>query len=443
MIPATRVAVEQEVFLEKQCPVHGEFNTVIWRGAPSYQDWGTGEEAPVTQNFLTDRSLGCPNDCGLCPDHAAQTCTVLMEVTNRCDLGCPVCFAESNPASDLQPSMDKIRSMLSAVIKASGPCPIQLSGGEPTLRNDLPEIAAEAKKLGFPHVQINTHGLRLARDINYLQSLKEAGADLIYLQFDGESDDVYRQTRGADLLDLKVRAIANCAQLKIGVQLVPTLIPGVNDHQLGDIIQFAKKWIPIVKGVHFQPVSYFGRHPFPPLNQNRITIPEVLNALETQTNGEIKADHFLPRRRRDSHCGFSGFFVLSNKGRLTAASRFASPEKSGVQCGDIAGLGPSRTAPSDHVRAFINEKSRFIEPLPATCECKKQNSLQALFERARTHFLSISGMPFQDAWSIDLQRLQGCCIHVITTDKRLIPFCAYYLTDSTGRRLPGKGLSVS
>jgi hypothetical protein len=442
VIPASKVAEGQDVYLEKSCPEHGDFKALLWRGAPTYLDWGRGEDAPGAEVRQTKSTGNCPNDCGLCSEHGADTCTVLMEVIGRCNLNCPVCFANSsNGASDFHPDISEIRAMLDSVIEAGGPYPIQLSGGEPTLRDDLPEIVAYAKKLGFYHIQINTHGLRLAKDTDYLQRLKDSGCDLIYLQFDGVSDDVFRKTRGADLFDVKVKAIENCADVKIGVQLVPTLIPGINDHQIGEIIRFAKDWIPVVKGVHFQPVSYFGRCPAAPSDEDRITIPDVLRALEGQTSGEVKAENFLPRRRQDSHCGFSGFFVLQEDNRLKATTVYKPGKRDSGTDINISGFVPPKETPSEHVRKFIDKKSRFIEPLPMAqkgCACEPQGALANLFERAHAHYLSISGMPFQDVWTVDLERLKGCCIHVVTPDKTLIPFCAYYLTDRTGQRLPGK-----
>jgi hypothetical protein len=208
------------------------------------------------------------------------------------------------------------------------------------------------------------------------------------------------------------------------------------------MIQFAKQRIPVVKGVHFQPVSYFGRYPESPSDKDRITTPDVLRALEVQTEGEIRAENFLPRRRQDAHCGFSGFFVLQEDNRLKATTIFKPEKPASADCNAISGVGASKETPSEHVRKFIDKKSRFIEPLPAApakCACESQGSLTNIFERARVHYLSISGMPFQDVWTVDLERLRGCCIHVVTPDKRLIPFCAYYLTDMSGNRLPGKG----
>lgn len=428
-IPAKRIVEDGNVYLEKSCQRHGDFKTLIWRDDELYRQWGTGEvSSKLIKRRLSETRKGCPYDCGLCPNHQGETCTVLMEVTSRCNIECPICFASANKSPGQDSSLDEIRGMYHTVLEAAGTCPVQLSGGEPTVRDDLPDIVALGKNMGFGHIQINTNGLRIAEEREYLEELKRAGADLIYLQFDGMSKEIYRQIRGANLLDLKLQAIENCSALEIGLILVPTLIPGVNDHQVGEIVQFAKRHIPIVKGVHFQPVSYFGRYSRSPGDEDRITIADVLKALQTQTAGEIKATDFVPRRRKDSHCGFSAFYVLTEEGKLQPTTNFQFRQS------PLLGSGCLKESPAEHVRRFISQRQRFVERRTEENQASP-TYWQGFFQRAETHYLSISGMPFQDVWTVDLERLQGCCIHVITPNKKLIPFCAFYLTSATGKRL--------
>jgi uncharacterized radical SAM superfamily Fe-S cluster-containing enzyme len=360
------------------------------------------------------------------PEHTAQTCTVLCEVTERCNLGCPVCFASSKTSFADDIGLDMLNEMFQNVIKAGGPYPIQLSGGEPTVRDDLPRIVEMAKKMGFPHVQINTNGLRIAESADYLCALRDAGTDLIYLQMDGISDDVYRQIRGRPLADIKRKALENCAAAHIGVELVPTLIRGVNDNQLGSIIELAKEFMPTVRGIHFQPVSFFGRIPATPSNDMRVTFPDVLHGLESQTHGEIKAEHFLPRRKHDAHCGFSAFYILDEEGVLRATTHFDPAERADR---------PNELTPAEHVRNFIITQSRCAAPDPNECECMQAVRLSNALARAKKYSLSISGMPFMDAWTVDVERLKNCCIHVIRPDGRLMPFCANYLTSGSGAKL--------
>ena len=429
VIDADKVARDGDVFLDKTCPEHGFFSTVIWRGQnPSYVDWNSPDEPNLLPYHHTVTKLGCPFDCGLCPDHSALTCTVLFEVTQRCNLGCPICFASSelNPIADI--SIKEVGLVFERLLESGGSCPLQLSGGEPTVRNDLPEIVALAKRMGFPHIQINTNVLRIAANKDYLLALKDAGTDLIYLQVDGVSDNVYQIIRGRSLANIKRTALENCSDVKIGVQLVPTIIRGVNDGEMGKIVTLAKEYIPIVKGVHFQPVSYFGRYSPMPSNESRMTLPDVLHELTVQTEGEVAAEHFLPRHKHDAHCGFSAFYILTEDGHLCATTHFDPA---------LPPSNRSNKSPADHVREFIINKSRYIEEDVDECECIRSARLAKTLARAKKYSLSISGMPFMDAWTLDLERLRNCCVHVARTDGRVIPFCANYLTNSNGCHLPG------
>ena len=420
-IVAHKVEQSGNVYLEKSCPVHGYFRALIWRqNAGHYLDWAKGSvRGSGAMSNYTSISRGCPYDCGLCPEHHTRACATVIEVTHNCNLACPVCFAAAEKKQIRDPSIDIIRQMYQAVLNGVGLCTIQLSGGEPTLRDDLPEIAALGREAGFKHILINTNGLRIARDIEYLQRLKDNGAGTIYLQFDGVTDDVYRTIRGQNLFDIKTRAIANCSLVNIGVVLVPTLVPGVNESQLGDIVKFAKEWMPIVKGVHFQPVSYLGRYPHPPSDSDRITLPDIISTLETQTRGELKVSHFQPRKVEESHCGFSGVFFLT-EGKLQALTgNIEEPENNHKPAAEI---------PEESTRKFMAQHWQIDD-----CCCQTGGANDFIDQLLRYN-LTISGMPFQDIWNLDLDRLRACCIHVVTPDLRIIPFCAHYLTNAAGQR---------
>ncbi|MEN6328306.1 MAG: radical SAM protein, partial [Syntrophomonas sp.] len=194
---------------------------------------------------------------------------MLLEITQRCNLNCNFCFASSG--GDLaDPSFDTIREWLKILVEAGKPF-IHISGGEPTVRNDLPEIIRMIKEMGFPYIQLNTNGLRLAQKPEYVKELKQAGLSSVFMQFDGTKDEINQQLRGRNLLAEKENAIKNCGDNNLGIVLVPTIVPGVNDDNIGEIIRFGLSKVPDVRGIHFQPVSYFGRYPAPPLDNQRIT----------------------------------------------------------------------------------------------------------------------------------------------------------------------------
>ena len=288
-IPAERCAEGGTVYLKKTCPEHGTTSTPVWRGLNSYLRWGQAPrelfQPPVC---ATEVKRGCPHDCGLCPDHRQQSCCVLLEVTSRCDLACPVCYASAS-RHGADASLAEIGGWLDTLAEAGGRVHIQLSGGEPTVRDDLPEIVALIRSRGFDFVQLNTNGVRIAREPDYLAALAKAGLDCVFLQFDGVTDDVYQRLRGAKLMRLKTQAIRNCGAAGIGVVLTPTLVPGVNVDQIGAIVDFAIAETPAVRAVHFQPVSYFGRCLTPPDDASRITLPEVMEALIAHSGGDDPA----------------------------------------------------------------------------------------------------------------------------------------------------------
>jgi len=437
-IPAARVACGQEVYLEKVCPRHGPFRTVIWRGDPSFEAW-TRPKIPTTPPRLyTEADRGCPFDCGLCPDHRQITCTALIEVTGRCNLRCPYCFASSGEPSFADPDLQAIRFLYDRVREASGFCNIQISGGEPTVRDDLPAVIELGRQMGFEFIQLNTNGLRLGLEADYALRLKEAGLSSVFLQFDGISDQVHLRLRGKPLSALKKSALERCAQAGIGVVLVPTVAPGVNTSEVGAILRFALAYAPAVRGVHFQPVSYFGRRPMEPTDQDRVTIPEILAALEQQSKGLVKKENFRPPGCENAWCSFHGNFLLMPGGGLKALSMADQPCCGKPERADegarrtIAAVGaqwsPRTGAPETERRAPF-KMVKDDGPV----------SLNDFLAYARNNTFSVSGMAFQDAWNLDLERLRDCCIHTVAPDGRLIPFCAYNLTSRTGRPLYRSG----
>lgn len=428
-IPAARVVRDGDVYLEKDCPDHGHFKTIIWRGADSFKNWVKPKFPSFPKNPTTEVKDGCPYDCGLCADHRQHTCSVLLEVTQRCDLHCPVCFADAGNAQSVDLPMTEIAAWYERLMAQGGPFNVQLSGGEPCVRDDLPEIIRLGRSYGFTFFQVNTNGLRLARDPDYLAELKAAGLSTVFLQFDGTRDEIYKTVRGRNLFEKKMAAIENCTKQGVGVVLVPTLIPNVNTNDIGNIIRLALEHMPIVRGVHFQPVSYFGRYPETPADDARITIPETLREIEAQTGGMIRADVFCPPGCENALCSFHGNFVLMPNGDLKAITQH---KEDACGCKPIvAEEGAART------RAFVAQNwsaPALVAELPVFGG-PSLGEWDIFLERKRTHSFFVSGMAFQDAWNLDLERLRDCCIHIASPDGRLVPFCAYNLTDKNGRGL--------
>lgn len=442
----------RDVYLEKYCNDHGNFDVVLWRGLPSYETWSR-PKLPVSPPvcFTNISAKGCPFDCGLCEAHRQISCTVLLEVTGRCNLSCRYCFAGAGNVSSPDPALEIVQSWFDKVKEAAPACNIQLSGGEPTVRDDLPQIIEMGRHSGFSFIQLNTNGLRLAREKGYAKTLKAAGLASVFLQFDGITDDVYRRLRGADLAAEKMEAIAHCGEAGLGVVLVPMIVPGINDHQLGDILEAGIQASPTVRGIHFQPVSYFGRRPVLPKNSDRITLPEILTALAVQSGGKVRTHDFSPPGCENALCSFHGRFIVSEAGGLKPI--VALPLADAGSPPESADAGAKRTISSvarqwgpvcENGISDVNDRKRLspFQPKRKTASCcgstlnfssgegSASLDIDSFLEMARSKSFSISAMAFQDVWNLDLERLRDCCIHVMSPDGRLIPFCAYNLTDS-------------
>ncbi|MDI6884629.1 MAG: radical SAM protein, partial [Hadesarchaea archaeon] len=242
VIEAEVVEEDGKALIKKECPEHGKFQDIYWSDAELYKRFQKfAEVGDGIQNPRTKEQRGCPFDCGICPNHKSHTVLSIIDVTNRCNLKCPICFANAAAAGYVyEPTFEQIRGMLKNLRnnKPTPPPAIQFSGGEPTLRDDLPDIVRAAKEAGFWHVEVNTNGVRFAKDLDFIKRLREAGVSTIYLQFDGMTPEPTIKARGADILQLKFKALENCRKAGLtSIVLVVTLVKWVNDDQLGDIIR--------------------------------------------------------------------------------------------------------------------------------------------------------------------------------------------------------------
>ena len=394
------------VTLEKSCPEHGSFSVPVWRGKLDFEAWlGEAERLPA------GAAAACPGNCGLCAEHETGSCCVLLEVTKRCNLRCRFCFADGGAAGE-DPTAEELKTAVRDIAeKCAGPL-LQFSGGEPTLRDDLPELVRCAKEAGCSYTQVNTNGLRLARDPAFVRALKEAGLDIVFLQFDGTREEIYETLRGKPLLQTKLEAIRACGEAHIGVTLVPTVVKGVNDGDLGKIVALAASLAPAVRAVHFQPVSFFGRYPGMPEGEERYTLDQLMADISAQAG--IPVESFLPSRCDHPLCGFHSSFLIGPEGGLQPLSGITRAQK---------GRGSAREN-----REYVARRwQRGPEMPPPPANLSREMDFDTFLYRVRNGSLTLSAMAFQDAMNLNLERLHRCSLHVYDRG-RIVPFCAKYLT---------------
>ena len=407
-------------------------------------------------NPQINQNQGCPNNCGICGQHKTSTVLGLIDVTNRCNLRCPICFANAAASKSLyEPTFDEIKQMLVNLRNLEPrPCPaIQFAGGEPTVRKDLPEIIETAKELGFSHTQIATNGIRLAKKEGYAQKLKDIGLNTVYLQFDGVTEEPYLQARNKNLLPIKLEVIEKCREANLGLVLVPTLVKGINDDQVGDIIKFASDNVDIVHGVNFQPVSFAGRTPQEEVEKQRITIPDFVNLVDEQTNHKIAMEDFYPPSfvqpvsefigaldqeepsvylNCNEHCGL-GTYVFFEDGNAIPITRFLDVEEvmsllekytDDLNKGGF-GIKKRVTAKAASKLPKLIDNKNKPKMLNLTYILKqifKKQSYEALGDFHKNALL-VSCMHFMDPFNFDTERVQDCIIHYALPDGRIIPFC--------------------
>ncbi len=438
-----------KVFIKKQCPEHGPYQELYWGDYEQYvRAEGLRYDGEGIENPRTKTVKNCPNDCGLCPEHKSHTALAIIDVTNRCNLKCPVCFANASAAGYVyEPTKEQVTGMLEN-LRATKPVPataLQFSGGEPTIRKDLPDLVRKAKELGFRHVEINTNGVQISKSVEYAKELKAAGVSTFYLQFDGLTPEVYKYIRGVDLLETKMKAIQNMREAGIrSVVLVVTLIKGVNDSQLGDIINFAVQNFDVVRCINVQPVSLCGRLPQEEREKMRITIPDFMHLVEEQTSGAVKVSDFYPvptvvpvskavgamQDKRyveftaHPHCGMATYLFVQD-GKVTPITRYANVEKfsAAVKKAYEKAVKADKKVSK---RALVGPALRYVKlgfMRKYIWGVLTEGSYKALGDLQRQSIL-LSSMHFMDPYNFDLERVQRCVIHYAVPDGRIIPFCA-------------------
>ncbi|MDR2051308.1 MAG: radical SAM protein [Deltaproteobacteria bacterium] len=442
VLPAEIRRSGEDALLCRRCPEHGEFKEIIWRGPPDFESWKRPKPPAAGVKRQTERQRGCPFDCGLCPEHGQHPCTVLFEITGRCNLTCPVCFAgsgkEDSPGSPPFSDLAALIPQLRRIREQAGPIVLQLSGGEPTLHPRLAELTAAAARL-FPAVQLNTNGLLLAGKPGLAKRLAENGLSWVFLQFDGVRESSFEILRGRPLLKTKLAALEACAEAGLGVILVPTVAAGVNDGELGDLVRLAVN-TPGVRGVHIQPMTSSGRNSLPG-PEHRLTLPEVLRRLEEQTDGLLRPEDAFPPGCEHERCSFHLRYRRLPGGKLIprpGGNACCSPD---CRAGDTASAAPEESSANrDRAVEIILKSWKAPERPPSgtalpMAGSEKADVFDEFLELARKETFSVTAMAFQDVWTADLARLRGCCVQVFRPPDRFIPFCAMNLTRADGKAL--------
>jgi uncharacterized radical SAM superfamily Fe-S cluster-containing enzyme len=471
ILPAIIVERNGKVYIRKVCPEHGVIEDLYYGDVELYKKmikWD--EEGRGTRHIYTPVLRPCPFNCGLCPMHKQHSALVNIVLTNRCNLSCWYCFFYAEAAGYVyEPTIEQIINMVRQIKKQGIAVNVQLTGGEPTLREDLVDIVKAIKAEGARHIQLNTNGIKFSelfwedpvKAVEYTRALRTSGVNTVYLSFDGVSPVTNWKNHWEIPYIFEVFRKAGMTS----VVLVPTVINNVNTHELGAIVKFAAKHVDIVRAVNFQPVSLTGMMKKHERMKYRITIADVIKLVEEQTEGDVPREAWFPipvsgifsrfieafshefKFEMVNHpmCGAATYVYVERKSdgtiRIIPITNFV----------DVEGLleylkdkwkdlltGSTRLLVGMkllyNIRKFIDQKRapEGFDLYKLLLNIIIKRNYEALGElHYKMVFLGM--MHFMDLYNYDIQRVQRCNIHYAVPDGRLIPFCAFNIFEDIYR----------
>jgi uncharacterized radical SAM superfamily Fe-S cluster-containing enzyme len=419
-IDAKVVFENNQVYMLKRCPEHGNSKVLIADDVEYYKrirNYNKPSETPY--KFNTNTHYGCPYDCGLCPDHEQHSCLTIIEITDRCNLTCPTCYAGSSPSHGRHRTFEEVKIMLDTIVEnEKEPDVVQISGGEPTLHPQFFEILDYAKSLPIKHIMVNTNGIEIAKDFEFAERLKSYTPDFeIYLQFDSFQESALLSLRGANLKKIREKAIEHLNKLNLSTTLVVTLQKGLNDHEIGKIIDYALKQ-KCVRGVTFQPTQIAGRLENFNQQTDRITLTEVRRKILEQT------DLFNPDDLIPVPCNPDALvmgYVLKLAGKNIPLTRYINPA-------DL--LDNSRNTIVYEQDKELHQKMFEIFSTGTSTDKASSKLHQLLcclpFVQAPNlgydNLFRIIIMQFIDAHNFDVRSIKKSCVHIVNKDNKIIPF---------------------
>ncbi len=469
VIEANLFQKDDKVYMKKECKDHGKFCDLYWSDvemylkAEEYAHDGIGLRNPMDPNLEKNENVHIFVG-NMRVDMLTCTALAMVDLTNRCNMNCPICFANANQQGYIyEPDFETICKMLDT-LRAEEPikcAAVQFSGGEPTIHPQFLEIIKAAKEKKFSQVMVATNGIEFSKRYDFFKAASQAGLNTVYLSFDGVTDDVYLQARDRKMLSVKLQVIANCRRLKEetgkcpSIVLVPTLVRGVNDHQIGDIARFAFENADVVRGVNFQPVAFTGRITREEVSKGRFTLTDLVTSFGEQTGFTNKDDWYsvpviapisnfasiLLNENKVTftthpHCGLGTYIFMDEKGKAVPIPRFIDIDKFSKGINEICIKAEKARFKKIYALKLLKVLNNSIieENLPEGMSKKKTVSMikNIMSKNTKSNIAAFSwkmmyfgGMHFLDPYNYDIERVKRCGVHYVTPDCQIIPFCAY------------------
>jgi uncharacterized radical SAM superfamily Fe-S cluster-containing enzyme len=420
LVDAKIVFQEEKVWMLKHCKKHGDMRSMIADDVEYYkQIRNFNKQSEVPLKFNTKVHYGCPYDCGLCTDHEQHSCLSIVEVTDRCNLACPTCYASSGPNYGSHRTLEEIEKMFDVIVANEGePDVVQISGGEPTVHPQFFEIMDIAKSKPIKHLMLNTNGIRIAKDISFVEKLASYMPDFeIYLQFDSFKPEVLEKLRGEDLTEIRKRAIENLNKFNLSTTLVITLQKGENDDEIGKIIEYATQQ-KSVRGVTFQPTQVAGRNDNYNDETGRITLTEVRRKIYEQYPVFTPQDLIPVPCNPDALCMA---YALKIDNQVIPMTHLINPE-------DLLNSTKNTIVYENDDELKQHMINLFSTGISVDCAEQEFGELMCCLPRVQSDNLHYENlfriiiMNFMDAHDFDVRAVKKSCVHIVDKRRKLIPF---------------------
>lgn len=438
VVDGVRIVRDGRVYARKHCPEHGTSEALVCGDAKWFLDsWKFLKPGTLPFAYSTEAAKGCPEDCGLCPEHEQHTCLPIIEITDHCNLECPICLVENRDSYHMSPQ--ELGAILDGLVEKEGTIEtVNFSGGEPTLHPRLLELLDLARRPEISRLSVSTNGVRLASSPELCAELARRGV-YVNLQLDALSESELRSLRGGgDHLAVRRRALANLEAAGVRTTLISTVARGVNEHSIGECVELLLQ-SDFILSLLFQPAAYTGGGscfaPHDPLDV--VTIPDVVAAVEAETRGLIRREDFLPLpcshpscfaltyllRTEDGWTPFPRFLdlgvyleLIANRGTLRPDARLEEAVRDAV---DNLWSGADQVPDSDKILRALSNVIRRMYPEGHPLELAERLRIgEGLVKTVFVH-------AFMDEHTFEMDRIRKCCTHYALPDGRLMPGCAY------------------
>jgi len=427
-----------KIFLQTFCADHGLTEALVYDDEAFYLAAQDFCKPGTMQRLYAGRiTSGCPEDCGFCPDHEQHICMPIIEITDHCDMACPVCLVRTDGTYHME--LDDLKAMVDRLLLAEGQIQVlSLSGGEPTMHPRYGEILEYLTSLeDVVRVSVSTNGLRLARDPELLALHKELDV-VVSLQFDGFTPTTYERLRGrGDVAAVKRELLDRLVAEDMAASLTVTAARGVNEHEFPALVQYFLQSDNLLS-ITVQPFSHegtgraFGHDP-----NDRVTVTEVMRLLSDGSNGVVEPDDFTPLPCSHPSC-FCLTFLLQVEGggwlpikrvlgvddylSLIRNRSYISPDGENVD--RLKGLlyelwsGPAMRLPQSE--GALGTMKSILKEIDRRGGSAKSN-VRIAERRMKSLFIH----QFMDAETFDVSRVRRCCTVYPKEDGRIYPMCAY------------------